>query len=371
MRANTGCRASIDGQGSRDTHSKKLLSYPPNLTIVITDNKCQNSEMRSSRLRSDGFLGEWWAMAELSREQILVAVISGRGAAYLRGVDLSKLDLSGAGWLEEADLRQANLSNAILNRANLKGARLKLANLDSANLSGANLERADLSGSKLTTSNLRLANLRFANLEGANLVGAALTKANLEGANLEGADLEGANLEAVSFKNAVLNRANLKMANLRWANLEGASISETILDRVEAYGSHPAADTEGFIGSVNAVKLMDLVQLLCLSRSDVLIRLESSLRAGSIQVRSGQVCHAEADGLWGEDAFYEMVRWETGHFEMQPLMEYGSNTIKRPLEHLLIEALRRRDERESAVWAEEEWPNEKSVIKDDADSYQE
>ena len=43
-------------------------------------------------------------MSELKREQLLMAVISGKGPAYLRGVNLASVDLSGAGWLVEADL---------------------------------------------------------------------------------------------------------------------------------------------------------------------------------------------------------------------------------------------------------------------------
>lgn len=64
-------------------------------------------------------------MSEITREQLVMSVIAGRGPASLRGVDLSKLDLSGAGWLAGADLRQADLSNADLGRANLSGAMLE------------------------------------------------------------------------------------------------------------------------------------------------------------------------------------------------------------------------------------------------------
>ena len=83
-------------------------------------------------------------MSELNREQLLMAVIAGRGPAYLRGVNLVSVDLSGAGWLADADLRGADLSDANLKRANLRGANLEMANMYSANLIGANFEGANL-----------------------------------------------------------------------------------------------------------------------------------------------------------------------------------------------------------------------------------
>ena len=82
-----------------------------------------------------------------------MSVISGRGPAYLRGVSLTSIDLSGAGWLAEADLRGADLSNANLKRANLRGANLEMANLHSANLTGTNFEGANLFRVKAEVAN--------------------------------------------------------------------------------------------------------------------------------------------------------------------------------------------------------------------------
>jgi hypothetical protein len=285
-------------------------------------------------------------MSELTREQLLTAVISGRGSAYLRGVDLSTLDLSNAGWLIEADLRYANLSQTNLARANLKKARLKKANLQGASLFTANLEAADISKAKLNRANLRMANLCGANLEGASLVRANLIKANLRESNLEGADLEGANLEGADLGKAKLNRANLKSANLKDANLQGAGILGTILDenRIEPLFVTPL---HGFAGTVSSIQLTDLVQLLCLTRQDFLIRVEAPSAEGIVHIRKGKVQHAQSGSVSGEEAFLQMLHWENGRFETLPLEEGVITTIHKPLEHLIVESMRQRDEKKA------------------------
>lgn len=282
-------------------------------------------------------------MAELTRKELLMAVISGRGTAFLRCLDLSGLDLGGVGWLFEADLRETNLSHANLSRANLRGARLENANLHAANLSGANLCNADLRRTNLVVANLRTANLAKANLQGANLVGASLTNANLEGADMDGADLEGANLERANLRNAKFGSANLKKASLQNALIDGTGLDGNLPESGPEEGGKFLSPL-GFSGSIGCIHLMDLIQLLCLSRSSLLIRLESPDAKGSIHIHQGNIRHAELGKLTGEDAFSEMMRWKGGRFETVALPENATVSIAKPLEHLLLESMRRYDE---------------------------
>ena len=282
-------------------------------------------------------------MAELTRKELLMAVISGRGPAVLRGLDLSGLDLAGVGWLFDADLRETNLSHANLSRAVLRGARLENANLHAASIAGADLSNADLRRASLVVANLRMANLSGANLQGANLVGASLKHANLQNADMDGADLEGANLERADLRKARLGSANMKKVNLKDAVLDGAGFEAPPPDK--GMEMTPAfLSAVGFSGSVGSIHLMDLVQLLCLSRSNLAVRLNSVSGHGSIHIRKGEICHAETGTLAGEDAFSELMRWKGGRFETLALPEEVTVTIQKPLEHLLVESLRRYDE---------------------------
>jgi len=283
-------------------------------------------------------------MAELTRDQLLMAVISGRGPAYLRGVDLSSIDLSSAGWLAGADLQQTNLSHTILSRSNLSLANLERANLQGANLAGANLENANMERARLNVANLMQANLRNANLRGARLVGANLMRASLEGADLEGADLEGASLEGADLYRARLDMANLRFVNIHQAlNVERASLRGTTLEE-RAEAADISLPDQGFSGAVGAVQLTDVVQLLCLSKASCIMRVESPDGTGMIHIRTGKVYHAQCGTLTGEDAFVEILRWEKGRFETLPLSEESSPSIEKPLEHLLIQSMRQKDE---------------------------
>lgn len=284
-------------------------------------------------------------MAEIKREQLLIAIITGRGPAFLRGVDLSHAELANAGWLMEADLRQANLIGANLSRSNLKNANLEKANLQDCTLIGSNLEGANFREAKLNAALARMANLRGAVFHSARMIGINLSRANLEGANLECADLEGANLEGADLTNAKLDLANLRMANLNRANLHGATVDGTVLKK-ESAPEGLLDSSPGFSGSIHKLQLTDMIQLAALSHSNVLLRVESIHGNGIVNIRSGRVEHAQMGQLQGEAALFEMLGWDSGRFETMPIPNMLNRvTIDKPLEHLLVEGMRQRDER--------------------------
>lgn len=99
----------------------------------------------------------------------------------------------------------------------------------------------------------------------------------------------------------------------------------------------------GFTGMIN-LSLTDLIQMVCLSRSDIVIRVKSETGDGIICIKKGQVQHAETNTLQGEGAFLEILRWKDGQFEIQSPDSVLSNSIDKPWEHLLLEAMRQHDE---------------------------
>lgn len=279
-------------------------------------------------------------MAELERYQILMAVISGRGPAYLRGVNLAYIDLSGAGWLAEADLRGADLEGANLKRANLRGANLEAANLHSANLLGTNLEGANLFQVRAKVANLGMAVLRGANLKETNLVGANLMKADLEEADLTGSDLEGANLEGSNLRGARITNVNLKMTNL-----DGADLTEAVLEGCNSISPEENGGDKDFNGAIKAIRLADLLQIGCLSRSDLKIEVYSKDSRGDIHIGSGKVLHALTNGLEGEEALMKILGWQKGRFIAYPSTTSGTVTIDKPVEHLVLQWRRIEDEK--------------------------
>lgn len=104
-----------------------------------------------------------------------------------------------------------------------------------------------------------------------------------------------------------------------------------------------SAVKKGFTGTVN-LQLNDLIQMVCLSRADLTIQVASSLGSGTIFVREGEIRHAQTESFHGEPAFFEILRWRDGQFEIGPAEDVPETTVHKPWEHLLLEAMRRRDE---------------------------
>jgi len=100
---------------------------------------------------------------------------------------------------------------------------------------------------------------------------------------------------------------------------------------------------QGFTGTIS-LGLTDLIQMVCLSRSDLIIGVTSGTETGSIHIRQGQIRHAQTDTLQGEEAFFEILRWNNGRFQVQPFENNGKATVDKTWEYLLLEAMRSQDE---------------------------
>jgi chemotaxis response regulator CheB len=93
--------------------------------------------------------------------------------------------------------------------------------------------------------------------------------------------------------------------------------------------------------------MTDLIQMVCLSRSDLVIDVKSRNGRGSIHIRQGQILHAQTELLTGAEAFFEVLRWDDGQFEILPFENNVADSVKKPWEHLLLEAMRLQDERKT------------------------
>lgn len=108
--------------------------------------------------------------------------------AYLKGMDLSHVDLRGA-MLDYADISRANLYGADMTNASMVHADLSDSDLGYAVLYSTKLFFADLSRANLYRCNMRYADLRAAILTGATLDHADIRYADLSGAKVDHACL--------------------------------------------------------------------------------------------------------------------------------------------------------------------------------------
>jgi DNA-binding response OmpR family regulator len=104
-------------------------------------------------------------------------------------------------------------------------------------------------------------------------------------------------------------------------------------------------EKEGFQGVLSDLELTDIIQMLCLAKRTALLHLKHRDHRGRIVFDAGEVTHAEFDGIQGPEAVYEMLDLRQGDIFMQSDFEPTDRTIDMGWQDLLLEGVRRTDER--------------------------
>jgi hypothetical protein len=129
-------------------------------------------------------------------------------------------------------------------------------------------------------------------------------------------------------------------------------------------GGAPAHDiSAGFLGNIRDIGLSEIVQLICLDTIDRIVEIRSENITGTIYVRGGQICHAQAGDEVGRQAFFKMLAANSGSFEILSCSFNCEVTIDIPWEHLLIEGMRILDEASGVVGEHGEEPAESLLQK--------
>jgi len=101
----------------------------------------------------------------------------------------------------------------------------------------------------------------------------------------------------------------------------------------------------GFQGKVVGLQLTDIIQMNCLSRLTTALIVTRDGEKGIIYFNEGEVVHAECGSQKGTDAFYRILSWQEGEFVSNIGFVPPVQTIYQSWEHLLVEAMRRDDDR--------------------------
>ena len=111
----------------------------------------------------------------------------------------------------------------------------------------------------------------------------------------------------------------------------------------------PTARPEGFEGDLKALSVVEIVQTLTFGGKTARLLVRSNARRGEIWFQDGAMTHAAAGTMFGDLAVYAMVEWTSGHF----VVEYGLSTELRSITQdgtfLVLEGLRRLDERSQSA----------------------
>jgi len=118
------------------------------------------------------------------------------------------------------------------------------------------------------------------------------------------------------------------------------------MDSKDLSSSNQAQDTtdSGFAGTLKNIQLNDLIQMCCLSASSLCMRVSKGQRQGTIFIVDGEIVHAACEDMVGEDAFYQILGWQTGSFESIEVSTTPQRTINKSYHFLVMEAARRVDE---------------------------
>jgi DNA-binding response OmpR family regulator len=101
----------------------------------------------------------------------------------------------------------------------------------------------------------------------------------------------------------------------------------------------------GFQGKVFGLQLTDIIQMNCLSRVTAALTITKDSEKGVIYLNDGEIVHAECGEAQGTDAFYKIMSWQEGEFVSNIGIVSPLHTIHQSWEHLLVEAMRKNDDR--------------------------
>lgn len=110
---------------------------------------------------------------------------------------------------------------------------------------------------------------------------------------------------------------------------------------------------EGIKGRLKDMALVDIIQVLHLSRRTAAINMGSNEGAGKVYVEQGNVIHARFRELSGESALYQLLSWKDGEFEVEMDIKAEERTISQNVEGLLLEGMKKIDESKKSALEKE------------------
>jgi CheY-like chemotaxis protein len=124
---------------------------------------------------------------------------------------------------------------------------------------------------------------------------------------------------------------------------------EMLAFKVRKFLSSPnrKEQSAGINGSLGDMNLVDMIQILSAGGRSVEIAVAHGDRQGRVVMENGEIVHARCGDNAGDNALYEILRWETGDFTTRPTHAPAERTIRGSVMSLLMESARVADETRS------------------------
>ncbi|HEX7897270.1 MAG TPA: response regulator [Planctomycetota bacterium] len=149
-------------------------------------------------------------------------------------------------------------------------------------------------------------------------------------------------LARTAVRTLALSRAQVADLSRRRREF-GYALSRCVTRSGRPRGQAPAAP-HGLAGRLETMPMADLVQVLHICRKTGHLRLHQGNGSASLFVVDGEVRHALAGDIAGEEAFYRLLAWTEAAFAFESGTRTDEATVSLPTMTLLMEGLRRVDE---------------------------
>lgn len=101
---------------------------------------------------------------------------------------------------------------------------------------------------------------------------------------------------------------------------------------------------EGTKSYIRGITLATFLQLMSVEKKTCTLKVSSGDQQGYLYIRRGELIDAELADMQGEAAAMAIVQWEHAEIEMDGICRRQQSTISLSIEHILIEAYKRKDE---------------------------
>jgi CheY-like chemotaxis protein len=95
-------------------------------------------------------------------------------------------------------------------------------------------------------------------------------------------------------------------------------------------------------GQAAQFPLLDMIQICCIAERTGCVTLRRGGSESRIFLDQGEIVHAEAGGLHGAEAFYELASWDDADFVFENTVPAPEKTIFKAWESLVYEGIQRR-----------------------------
>jgi CheY-like chemotaxis protein len=140
------------------------------------------------------------------------------------------------------------------------------------------------------------------------------------------------------------SRAYALGVDLFWLKPEMQRNSKLFTECLESLLGQTDRDGDTGFRGIQSKSLMDIIQMECLSRSSLVLRVTRGPLVAKLWIQDGELIDAELDGVRGEATFHRLLAWKTGSFETLPAEPNRERTIHKPVNALLLESAQTLDE---------------------------